>query len=133
MRSSLGARLPRLNQSRRRPWEDYYNERTLAIAARLYARAADLEPANAQLQYALGTALFNDGQFEPASTPLRRALDESPEDDNLRRMLALAWFNSESYEKAVELLRDDPERPANPSTIRRWPFRWPWFRSAAAL
>lgn len=32
------ARLPRLNQSRRGPWQDYYNERTLAIVARLYAR-----------------------------------------------------------------------------------------------
>ncbi len=86
-----------------------------AEAASLYARATDLEPDAPRLQYALGVALFNDGQFEQATTPLSRALDDEPGDDNLRRMLALAWFNSQSYEKAAELLRDDPERRANPS------------------
>ncbi len=97
-------------------------------AAALYARAAELEPSDPQLQYALGTALFNDGQFERATAPLERALDEPPGDEslldgatsvslreNLRRMLALARFNSGDYGEAAELLRDDPERAANPS------------------
>ncbi len=95
-----------------------------ARAATLYARAAELEPAYPGLQYALGTTLFNSGQFEQATAPLERARGESSDDDtpssvslreNLRRMLALAWFNSGSYEPAAELLRDDPGRGANPS------------------
>ncbi len=87
-----------------------------ARAARLYARAADLEPpAYPRLRYALGTALFNSGQFEQAAAPLQQAWSETPDDDNLRRMLALAWFNSQSYEQAAELLRDDPGRGANPA------------------
>ncbi len=93
-------------------------------AAGLYARAAELEPSNPQLQFALGTALFNAEQFEPATTPLQRAFDglsadgsaeSSSRRENLRRMLALAWFNSRGYEEAAELLREDPEREANPS------------------
>ncbi len=95
-----------------------------ARAATLYGRAAELEPGShrrganergPRLQYALGTALFNSGQFEQAAGPLKRARGETPDDDNLRRMLALAWFNSQSYEKAAELLRDDPGRGANPA------------------
>ncbi len=86
-----------------------------ARAAKLYARAADLDPDYPRLQYALGTALFNSEQFEQATAPLSRALDESPDEENLRRMLALAWFNSQSYERAAELLRDDSGRATNPS------------------
>lgn len=95
-----------------------------ARAAELYTRAAELEPGTPRLQYALGAALFNSGQFEQATAPLARALGESPEDqtassvsfqENLHRMLALAWFNSGDYEKAAELLRDDPGREANRS------------------
>ncbi len=91
-------------------------------AASLYAHAVELDPesrgaseGSPRLQYAYGVALFNSGQFDRATAPLKRALDETPSDDNLRRMLALAWFNSRSYELAAELLRDDPGRGANPS------------------
>ncbi len=95
-----------------------------AHAAGLYARAAELEPRfprrgtneeRPRLQFALGAALFNSGQFEQATEPLSRALDQAPEDETLRRMLALAWFNSENYAQAAELLRDDRERRANPA------------------
>ncbi len=104
-----------------------------ARAATLYARAAELEArpprrgasggsprrganeGSPGLQYALGTTLFNSGQFEQAAAPLQRALGDTPDDENLRRMLALAWFNSHSYEQAAELLRDDPGRGANPA------------------
>ena len=92
-----------------------------ARAARHYVRAVELEDgasregASPRLQYALGTALFNAGQFEQATAPLERALEETPEDQNLRRMLALAWFNSGGYEQAAGLLRDDPDLGANPS------------------
>ncbi len=84
-------------------------------AAHQYARASELEPGFPRLQYALGTALFNDGQFSAATAPLRNALAENPEDANLHRMLALAWFNARSYEKAAEMLRDDPGRRENPA------------------
>ena len=95
-----------------------------ARAAELYRQGLELEPRfprrgtneeRPRLQYALGTALFNSGQFGQATAPLARALEEEPEDEILRRMLALAWFNSESYGEAAELLRDDPERRANPA------------------
>ncbi len=98
------------------------------LAAKLYALAAEVEPVASEgsprIQYALGTALFNDRQFEQATAPLERALEEAPGDrhassvsqrENLRRMLALAHFNSDGYQRTAELLRDDSGRAANPS------------------
>ena len=67
----------------------------------------DVEPEFPRVQYSLGVAHFNAGQFERAAEALARALESSPSDADLRRMLALAWLNSGSYERAAEFLRDD--------------------------
>ncbi len=90
-------------------------ESRFAGAARLFAAGAELDPGFPRLQYSLGVALFNDGQFEEATAPLTRAREESPEDADLRRMLALARLNNEDYEGAAELLRSDAGRRENPS------------------
>jgi tetratricopeptide (TPR) repeat protein len=84
-------------------------------AAALYSQAVELDPDFPRLQFSLGAALFNSEQYEKATAPLSLALAEAPNDQNLQRMLALAWFNSEAYDQAADLLRDDPERSANPS------------------
>jgi tetratricopeptide (TPR) repeat protein len=79
-------------------------------AADDFALAAECDPALEQVQYSLGVARFNAGQFEAAKVPLARALTEAPADPALSRMLALASFNTEDYAKAAELLGQDPER-----------------------
>ena len=67
------------------------------------------------MQSSLGIAYFNARQFDRAAPPLARAVAESPENRGLARMLAMAWLNTEAYAKAADLLRDDPERDADPS------------------
>jgi tetratricopeptide (TPR) repeat protein len=84
-------------------------------AAELFGAAAEVDPDFPQVQYSLGVARYNAGQFEQATGPLTRALAANPESNALRSMLALAWVNTEAYNKAAELLRDDPERSRNPS------------------
>jgi tetratricopeptide (TPR) repeat protein len=86
-----------------------------ARAADLFALAAEADPDLPQVQYSLGVARFNAGQFEPAKQPLARALADAPGDASLTRMLALASFNTEDYARAAELLRDDPERGSDAS------------------
>ncbi len=86
-----------------------------ARAAELFEQAAHLDPDFPRVQYSLGVARFNAGQFERATSPLTRALEQAPADANLRRMLALAWLNAGSYDQAVELLAGDSERATNRS------------------
>lgn len=86
-----------------------------ARAAELFERAAAVDPEFPQVQYSLGVAHFNARQFDKAAGPLARALAANPQEASLRRMLAMALFNTEAYGRAAELLRDDPERDANPS------------------
>jgi tetratricopeptide (TPR) repeat protein len=84
-------------------------------AAELLEQAAVLAPEFPQVQSSLGVAYFNSRQFDKAAASLTRALAASPGDAGITRMLAMAWLNTEAYDKAAELLRDDPERAANPS------------------
>ena len=84
------------------------------FAADLFQQAADLDPELAQVQYSLGVARFNAGQFEQAVGPLGRALEERQGDAQLEQMLALAWFNADEYEKAAEMLADLPARRSTP-------------------
>jgi tetratricopeptide (TPR) repeat protein len=86
-----------------------------ARAAELFERAAAVDPEFPQVQYSLGVAHFNARQFDKAAGPLARALAANPQEAGLRRMLAMALFNTEVYGRAAELLRDDPERDADPS------------------
>jgi tetratricopeptide (TPR) repeat protein len=84
-------------------------------AAQRFEAAAGLDPDFPQVQYFLGVALYNAGQYERAAESLERARATRSDDADLRRMLAMAWFNTGDYAKAVPLLRDDPQREANPS------------------
>ena len=86
-------------------------------AAELFETAGGLDPDLPRLQYSLGVAYFNAQRFDKAALPLSRALAASPGDADLRRMLAMAWLNAEAYEKAADLLRDDPQRDADPSLL----------------
>jgi len=86
-----------------------------APAAELFQKAAELDPDLPQVQSSLGTAYFNAREFDKATPPLSRALAATPRDGALKRMLAMAWLNTNAYDKAADLLRDDPERDANPS------------------
>ena len=84
-------------------------------AAQRFEAAAGLDPEFPQVQYSLGVARYNAGQYERAAESLERARATRSDDADLRRMLAMAWFNTGDYAKAVSLLRDDPQREANPS------------------
>jgi predicted Zn-dependent protease len=84
-------------------------------AALRFEAAAGLDPEFPQVQYFLGVALYNAGQYAGAAESLERGLASRPGDADLRRMLAMAWLNTGAYAKAASLLRDDPQREANPS------------------
>jgi len=84
-------------------------------AAEHFANAAEVAPDFPKVQYSLGVAHFNAREFGKATGPLARALAESPEDAALKRMLAMSWLNVEEFDKAATLLRDDPQRAADPS------------------
>jgi tetratricopeptide (TPR) repeat protein len=84
-------------------------------AAQRFEKAASLDPAFPQVQSSLGIAYFNAREFGRAVAPLERAVAASPGERGLVRMLALARLNTEDYAKAADLLRDDPERDADPS------------------
>ena len=84
-------------------------------AAEFFESAAQLNPDFPQVQYSLGVALFNAKRYDKAAEPLTRALAATPDDANIRRMLALSWLNAEVYDKAADLLRDDPQRAADPA------------------
>jgi tetratricopeptide (TPR) repeat protein len=84
-------------------------------AAALLEKAAALDPDFPQVQSSLGIAYFNAREFAKATGPLTRAAASAPGDRGLTRMLALAWLNSDSYARAAALLRDDPDREADPS------------------
>ena len=84
-------------------------------AAQRFEKAASVDPAFPQVQSSLGIAYFNARDFGRAVAPLERALAASPGERGLARMLAMAWLNTEDYDKAADLLRDDPERDADPS------------------
>lgn len=86
-----------------------------ARAADLFGQAAEVDPEFPQVQYSLGVARFNAGQFDQATGPLARALSASPADGALKRMLAMALLNTEGYAQAADLLKDDPERGRDPS------------------
>ena len=84
-------------------------------AALRFETAAGLDPAFPQVQYFLGVARYNAGQYATAAESLERAQSSRPGDADLRRMLAMAWFNTGAWTKAASLLRDDPQRETNPS------------------
>lgn len=86
-----------------------------ARAAQLLASAAELAPAFPQVQYSLGVARFNAGDFEGALAPLTRASTDAAPEAGVGRLLALAHFNLEHYADAAELLRDDPRRAGDVS------------------
>jgi tetratricopeptide (TPR) repeat protein len=86
-----------------------------ALAAALFANAADLDPDFPKVQLSLGVARFNARQFDQAVAPLERALAAAPDDVGVRSMLATSLLNTGSWDRAAELLRTDPEREANPS------------------
>ncbi len=78
-------------------------------AARMFEKAAAMDPDFPQVQSSLGLAYFNAKEFAKAIAPLDRALQKTP-DPALRRLLALAELNTEDYAKAADLLENDPER-----------------------
>jgi tetratricopeptide (TPR) repeat protein len=84
-------------------------------AAELLEDAAAIDPAFPQVQYSLGVAYFNAQRYDKAAAALTRALAADAQNINARRMLALASLNTEDFAKAVDLLRDDPQRDADPS------------------
>jgi tetratricopeptide (TPR) repeat protein len=84
-------------------------------AAEQFEKAAALDPEFPQVQPSLGIAYFNGSRFEQATGPLARAVAVNPADRGLARMLAMAWLNTKAYGKAADVLRDDPEREADPS------------------
>lgn len=84
-------------------------------AAELIGQAAAVDPGFPRVQYSLGVARFNAGQYAEATGPLEKALAADPGDAGAKRMLAMAWLNTEAYDKAAALLQDDPERAGNPS------------------
>jgi tetratricopeptide (TPR) repeat protein len=86
-----------------------------ARAADLLEQAAALDPARSQVQYALGVAYFNVPDYSKASAALTKVLASDPQNRDARRMLALSAMNIEDYAKSAELLRDDPQRDADPS------------------
>jgi tetratricopeptide (TPR) repeat protein len=86
-----------------------------ARAAEFFEQAAALDPAFPQLQYSLGVAYFTAHRFDKAAEPLSRALAADRTNAAARRMLALAWLETEVYDKAADLLKDDPQRDADPS------------------
>ncbi len=82
-------------------------------AADFFEQAAALDPAFPQLQYSLGVAYFTAHRYDKATEPLSRAIASG--NAAARRMLALAWLETENYDKAADLLKDDPQRDADPS------------------
>ncbi len=88
-------------------------------AAEFFEQAAALDPAFPQLQYSLGVAYFTAGRYDKATAPLSRAIAGAGANASgnaaARRMLALAWLETENYDKAADLLKDDPQRDADPS------------------
>lgn len=86
----------------------------LARAAELFGAASALDSDFPGVQYALGVARFNTGEFDQATGPLSRALAGDGGNAVLRRMLAMAWLNTGAHAKAVELLEKDPELTTDP-------------------
>lgn len=86
-----------------------------ARAAEHFEDAAAIDADFPQVQYSLGVAYFNAGQYKKAVPPLERAFAGNKADDTLRRMLALSWLNTEAYDKAAELLAADVALGADPS------------------
>ena len=86
----------------------------LARAAELFGAASELDPDFPGVQYALGVARFNTGEFDQATGPLSRALAGDGGNAVLRRMLAMAWLNTGVHAKAAELLESDPELATDP-------------------
>ena len=89
-------------------------QQQLARAAELFGTASELAPEFPGVQYALGVARYNTGEFDKATEPLSRALAGDPGNATLRRMLAMARLNTGAHQKAVELLEGDPELASNP-------------------
>ncbi len=80
-----------------------------------FEQAASVDADFPSVQYSLGVARFNAGQFLEATSPLSAALEQQSDNLALRRMLALAWLNAESYNRAAELLALDPGRASDRS------------------
>ena len=89
-------------------------QQQLARAAELFGAASELDPDFPGVQYALGVARFNTGEFDKATEPLSRALVSDGGNAVLRRMLALAWLNTGAHAKAIGLLQNDPELTRDP-------------------
>ena len=93
-------------------------QQQLVRAAELFGAASELDPGFPGVQYALGVARFNTGEFDKATEPLSRALASDGGNAVLRRMLAMAWLNTGAHAKALELLAERPgadERPGAPA------------------
>jgi tetratricopeptide (TPR) repeat protein len=86
----------------------------LPRAAELFEAASELAPDFPGVQYALGVARFNTGEFEKATDPLSLAFAGDEANGDLRRMLAMAWLNTGAHAKAAALLEADPELASNP-------------------
>jgi predicted Zn-dependent protease len=84
-------------------------------AAELFEQAAAIDPEFPQLQYSLGVACFNAQQYAKAAAALTRAATADPGNADVRRMLALAALNTDDFARAADLLRNDPQRDADPS------------------
>jgi len=89
-------------------------QQQLGRAAELFDAASRLAPDFPGVQYALGVARFNTGEFDKATEPLSRAAAADPGNADLRRMLAMAWLNTAAYDKAVDLLESDPSSRTDP-------------------
>jgi tetratricopeptide (TPR) repeat protein len=84
-------------------------------ASEFFAQAATVDPEFPQVQYSLGSALFNAKQYDRAAVALERALATDTGRVDVRRMLALARFNTGAYRQAADLLATDAGRTADPS------------------
>src|SRR5205823_942854 len=61
-------------------------------AAAFFEQAAAIDPALPRVQYSLGVAFFNSGDYTKAASALKRVADAEPQNADARRMLAMAFF-----------------------------------------
>jgi protein O-GlcNAc transferase len=83
-----------------------FGGRDLDAAIACFARAADLDPAQAKYQGNLGAALLAAGREDEAVTALERAYATDPNSVNIRGNLAAALHQAGRMDEALALCRD---------------------------
>jgi serine/threonine protein kinase/tetratricopeptide (TPR) repeat protein len=86
-------------------------------AARIAARAVQVDPKDARVRATFGWALFRQGRVEEGVRELELAAALAPDEDMWLAQLGEAYALAGATEKAREVLRklEDPQRPSPPS------------------